>query len=91
MTVERGLRLIAGVSPSGSSDRPCRDRTAARATLGGEFPPLALSMRELGSSFHHGPRFRRPPGDPGRSDGPSPVLTLACPPAAFPTPEKLKC
>ena len=54
-----------------------RDRTAARTTLGGEFPALALSIREVGSSFHHGPRFRRPPCDPGRWDFPSPVLTLA--------------
>jgi hypothetical protein len=56
-----------------------RDRTAARATLGGEFPTLALSMCEVGASFHHGPRFRRPPCDPGRWDFPSPVLALVCP------------
>jgi hypothetical protein len=54
-----------------------RDRTAARATLGREFPTRALSIREVGSSFPHGPRFRRPPCDPGRWDVPSPVLTLA--------------
>jgi hypothetical protein len=54
-----------------------RDRTAARATLGGEFPARALSIREVGSSFLHGPRFRRPPCAPGRSDVPRPVLTLA--------------
>jgi hypothetical protein len=54
-----------------------RDRTAARATLGGEFPARALSIREVGSSFHHGPRFRRPPCDPERGDFPSPVLPLA--------------
>ena len=41
-----------------------RDRTAARATLGREFPALALSIGEVGASFHHGPRFRRPPYDP---------------------------
>ena len=34
---------------------------------------------EVGSHFHHGPRFPRPPYDPGRSDFPSPVLTLAFP------------
>ena len=31
----------------------------------------------MGASFHHGPRFRRPPCDPGRWAFPSPVLTLA--------------
>src|SRR5262244_2513264 len=54
-----------------------RDRSAARITLGGEFPTLALSIREVGASFHHGLRFRRPPCDPGRWAFPSPVLTLA--------------
>ena len=39
----------------------------------------------------HAPRFREPPYDPGRSDFPSPVLTLACPPTAFPQRGKLKC
>jgi hypothetical protein len=57
--------------------REGRDRSAARATVGGEFPALALSIREVGASFHHGPRFRRPPCDPGRWAFPSPVLTLA--------------
>ena len=33
--------------------------------------------RRGGYLFHHGPRFRRPPCDPGRWDFPSPVLTLA--------------
>jgi hypothetical protein len=54
-----------------------RDRSAARTTLGGEFPALALSIREVGASFHPGPRFRRPPCDPGQWAFPSPVLTLA--------------
>ena len=54
-----------------------RDRSAARTTVGGEFPVLALSIREAGSSFHHGPRFRRPPCDPGRWAFPRPVLTVA--------------
>src|SRR4029450_784520 len=54
-----------------------RDRSAARTTVGGEFPALALSIREVGASFHHGPRFRRPPCDPGQWAFPSPVLTLA--------------
>ena len=31
----------------------------------------------LGSQFHHGSRFTKPPYDPGRSDFPSPVLTSA--------------
>jgi hypothetical protein len=39
-------------------------------------PTLALSIREVGSSFHHSPRFRRPPYDPGRWAFPSPVLTV---------------
>ena len=38
----------------------------------------------------HSSRFRKPPYDPGRSDFPSPVLTLACPPAAFPSSRRLK-
>ena len=54
-----------------------RDRTAARTTLGGEFPTLALSICKVGASFHHSLRFRRPPCDPGRWDFPRPVLTLA--------------
>ena len=54
-----------------------RDKSAARTTVGGEFPTLALSIGEVGASFPHGPRFRRPPCDPGRWDFPSPVLTLA--------------
>ena len=45
---------------------------------------------EVGSQFHHEPRFPRPPYDPGRSDFPSPVLTLACPAAACPPPRELK-
>jgi len=40
--------------------------------------------------FHHASRFREPPYDPGRSDFPSPVLTLACPPTAFPWLRRLK-
>src|SRR5438093_11484997 len=54
-----------------------RDRSAARTTLGGEFPTLALSIREVGASCHHGPRFPRPPGAPGRWAFPRPVLPLA--------------
>jgi hypothetical protein len=41
--------------------------------------------------FHPDPRFRKPPCDPGRSVFPSPVLTLAYPTRAFPTPAKLTC
>src|SRR4030095_16392779 len=51
--------------PGGVLDTPLgasrRDRTAARTTLGGEFPALALSICKVGASFHHGLRFRRPP------------------------------
>ena len=54
-----------------------RDRSAARTTVGGAFPTRALSIREVGASFHLGPRFRRPPCDPGRWAFPSPVLPLA--------------
>ena len=54
-----------------------RDRSAARTTVGGEFPALALSIGEVGASCHHGPRFRRPPCEPGRGAFPSPVLTWA--------------
>ena len=42
-------------------------------------------------SPNHSPRFRKPPYDPTRSVFPSAVLTLADPPAAFPTPRRLKC
>ena len=42
-------------------------------------------------SSRHASRFREPPYDPGRSDFPSPVLTLACPPTAFPPRRRLKC
>ena len=42
-------------------------------------------------SSHRASRFREPPYDPGRSDFPSPVLTLACPPTAFPQRRRLKC
>ena len=48
----------------------------ARA-LRGRVSSLALSVCEVGAQFHHTSRFRRPPCDPGRSDFPSPVLTLA--------------
>ena len=41
-------------------------------------------------SSHRASRFREPPYDPGRSDFPSPVLTLACPPTAFPRVRRLK-
>jgi hypothetical protein len=41
-------------------------------------------------SSHHASRFREPPYDPGRSDFPSPVLTLAFPPTAFPWVRRLK-
>ena len=54
-----------------------RDRFAARTTVGGEFPARALSIGEVGASFHPGPRFRRPPCDPGRWAFPRPVLTVA--------------
>jgi hypothetical protein len=46
---EKETGHIVGTVPSASSNRWCRDRTAARATLGGEFPTLALSIREVGS------------------------------------------
>jgi hypothetical protein len=47
-------------------------RSAARMTLGREFPPPALSICEAGASFSHSPRFRKPPSHPGRSAFPSP-------------------
>jgi len=45
---------------------------------------------EVGSQFHHEPRFPRPPYDPGRSVFPNPVLTSAFPPQAFLSVAKLK-
>ena len=51
------------------------------------------SSRKFPASPHsdsHDPRFHRPPCDPGRSDFPSPVLTLAFPSAAYPPPRTLK-
>ena len=43
----------------------------------------------MGASFHPGPRFRRPPCDPGRWAFPSPVLTLALPRSPFHTARSL--
>ena len=51
-------RIVVG--QGGKQERPCelleyqprgqgRDRTVARTTLGGEFPALALSIREVGA------------------------------------------
>ena len=56
--------------------REGRDRARARAPTGGGFPS---PLFRLGGGFTvpPWPRFPRPPYDPGRSDFPSPVLTLA--------------
>jgi hypothetical protein len=70
------MTTVAGVPPFHSGGIHGRDRSAARTTVGGESPALALSIREVGASFHRGPRFRRPPCDPGQWAFPSPVLTL---------------
>ena len=78
MTASIGRRSGGGY-PAGPM-RPSRwgrGRSGARAPLGGGFPAPALSVCWVGSHFHLGPRFPGPPCDPGRSDFPSPVLTLA--------------
>ncbi len=41
--------LVPRLPQIGQNSYSGRDRTAARATLGGEFPTLALSIREVGS------------------------------------------
>ena len=69
----------------------CRDRNAARAAVGGWFPTRTLSVCAAGAQVLHSSRFRKPPYDPGQSDFPSPVLTLAGPSAAFPKTRRLKC
>ncbi len=52
------------------------------------YPPFPASCKW---SSDRTSRFRKPPYDPGRSDLPSPVLTLALPLTAFPRQRKLKC
>ena len=65
------------------------DRSEARVPLGrsDQHRPFGCG---LGSQADHEPRFPRPPYDPGRSDFPSPVLTLAFPLKVFPGPQRLK-
>ena len=70
-----------------------RDRSTARTPTGlryragraSRYVPCGTSLAQTNRS-----RFRRPPYNPGRSDFPSPVLTLAFPPRAFPVEVKLK-
>jgi hypothetical protein len=52
-------------SPLRTTRASCRDRNAARATVGREFPTCTLSVVQAGASFHRGSRFRKPPCDPG--------------------------
>jgi len=47
-------------------------------TLGREFPTRALSIGEVGASFHHRPRCRKPPAHPGPSAFPRPVGSQGC-------------
>src|SRR5712671_4891762 len=61
-----------------------RDRSAARTTLGGEFPARALSICEVGASFPHGPRFRRPPLRSRTVGFPQSGSDLGLPTVAFP-------
>jgi hypothetical protein len=68
--------LAVAIACSVVLSRDGRDRSAARATVGGEFPTRALAIREVGASCPHGPRFRRPPCAPGRWAFPRPVLPL---------------
>ena len=53
-------------------------------TLGEEWPHPPFRYTVWVPSFALVPRFPGAPCDPGRSDFPSPVLTLACPSQAFP-------
>lgn len=75
---------------------PGRDRNMARLALGREFSTRTLSVvrRVPNSTITYvslRAGSRKPPYDPGRSDFPNPVLTLAYPPTAFPYSRKLKC
>ena len=49
-----------------------------------------ISVCVMGSYFYHISRYLKPPYDPGQSNFPSPVLTLAFLPSAFPIKEKFK-
>ena len=60
-----------------------RDRIRARDTVRRRVTIAALSVAAWDPSFHHGPRFPEPPCNPGRSDFPIPVLTLAFPARPF--------
>ena len=78
---DRHIASLAIVSAS-SATYPCRDRSMARD--GFRIRWLIRRFPAGPQSDFRCPRFHRPPYDPGRSNFPSPVLTLACPPAAFP-------
>ena len=67
-----------------------RDRTRARARLRSELGCVGVSAVRARLALAISLRFPGPPYDPGRSDFPSPVLTLACPPTAFPWMRRLK-
>jgi len=67
-----------------------RDRARARAGLRSELGCFGVSAVRARLAPAISPRFPGPPYDPGRSDFPSPVLTLACPPTAFPWMRRLK-
>jgi hypothetical protein len=45
----------------------------------------------VGSQFHHGPCFRKPPCDPGQSDFPNPVLASAPPSFSGCRPSQVFC
>src|SRR5262249_30802439 len=69
-------RLLTSVSCPSSFSVEGRDRTAARATLGGEFPTLALPLRWVGPYSNHRPSSPRPPSAPGGWASPTRVLPL---------------
>src|SRR5262245_66593004 len=67
-----------------------RDRAGARRRLGGGFPAPPFRLRS-GFTVPPWPRFPRPPCDPGWSDFPNPVLTLAVAHKTFPIAAEFKC
>src|SRR5262249_54108098 len=67
-----------------------RDRAGARRCLGGGFPAPPFRLRS-GFTVPPWPRFPRPPCDPGWSDFPNLVLTLAIAHKTFPIAAEFKC
>src|SRR5467141_1254008 len=88
MTLSMGFRSLVSRLPAIQATRLLafalgRDRIRARDTVRRRVTIAALSVAAWDPDFHHGPRFPEPPCNPGRSDFPIPVLTLAFPARPF--------